>query len=203
MSTEHLSMEQLLAVRDGDRSEAPFAEAHRHVEHCVQCAAELHRLHQRTARLRALPTLAPTSNHFPAVRGRVIWERKQTRHRIIAGIGLAAAAMLLITVIGRDLVSPTRLDAEQQLQSAMTSSQQLERALTRINPDERVIDGRTAQLVIELEDRIAALDDQLAQAASLQREARLQRMVALWQERVGLMNALVDVHVTKASNVDL
>lgn len=203
MISAHLSMEQLLAVRDGDRSEAAYAEAHRHIDACVQCSAELHRLHQRTARLRALPTLAPTSNHFPAVRGRMIWERKQTRHRIIAGVGLAAAAMLLISVIGRDLLAPTRLDAEQQLASAMTSSQQLERALTRINPEERVIDGRTAQLVIQLEDRIADLDDQLAQAAALQREARLQRMVALWQERVGLMNALVDVHVTKASNVDL
>ncbi|MEO5800577.1 MAG: hypothetical protein ABIZ70_15675 [Gemmatimonadales bacterium] len=203
MNTVHLSMEQLVAVRDSDRSEPAYAEGHRHIAVCVQCAAELERLHQRTARLRALPTLSPAQNQYPAVRTRVLWDRKQTRLRRIAGLTLAAAAMLVVTVIGRDLLTPTRLDAEQQIASAMTSSQQLERALVRINPDERVIDGRTAQLVIQLEDRIADLDDQLAQAATLQREARLRRMVALWQERVGLMNALVDVHVTKASNVDL
>lgn len=203
MTREHLSMEQLIAVRDGDRSEALFADAHRHIEACVQCAAELHRLHQRTARLRALPTLVPDSNHYPAVRHRVLAERRQSRLKVGAWIGLAAAASLLISVVGGDLLAPKRLDAEQQLASAMTSSQQLERALIRINPDERVIDGRTAELVIQLEDRIADLDAQLTQAAALQREARLQRMVALWQERVSLMNALVDVHVTKASNVDL
>ncbi|MES2304892.1 MAG: hypothetical protein V4558_05270 [Gemmatimonadota bacterium] len=203
MSSAHLSMEQLVAVRDGDRSEPSYAEGHQHVAACVQCTAELERLHQRTARLRALPTLSPAQNQYPAIRTRVIWDRKQSRLRRVAGIALAAAAMLVVTVIGRDLLTPTRLDAEQQIASAMTSSQQLERALVRINPDERVIDGRTAELVIQLEDRIADLDDQLAQAATLQREARLRRMVALWQERVGLMNALVDVHVTKASNVDL
>ena len=69
--------------------------------------------------------------------------------------------------------------------------------------DERVIDGRTAKLVIQLEDRIADLDAQLADVATLERELRMQREVLLWQQRVGLMNALVDVHVTKASNVGL
>lgn len=196
-------MEQLVAVRDGDRSEPALAEAHLHADVCVRCAAELHRLHQRTARLRALPVLAPVQNQFPAVRGRVEWERKQARLRLMAGIGLAAAAVLFLTVVGRDLLQPTRLNAEDQIATAITSSQQLERALTQIKPDERVIDGRTAQLVIQLENRIADLDDQLTQATNMERDARLQRLVVLWQERVGLMNALVDVHVTKASTVDL
>lgn len=52
--TTHLSMEQLLAVRDGDRSEPVLAGAHRHLADCATCQAELNRLHQRTARLRAL-----------------------------------------------------------------------------------------------------------------------------------------------------
>lgn len=203
MMTTHLTMEQLLAVRDGDRSEPALAEAHRHAASCLACSAELERLHQRTARLRALPTMAPERNHFPAVRGRVRLERKQSRLRTFAAVGLAAAAMLAVTVIGRDLLDPPRLDAEDQIATAMNSSQRLERTLTDIKPDARVIDGRTAQVVIQLEDRIADLDQQLADAARLQRELRLQREVQLWQQRVGLMNALVDVHYAKASNVGL
>jgi len=203
MTTVHLSMEQLLAVRDGDRSEPALAEAHRHAAECPSCTAELGRLHQRTARLRALPTLAPVRSQYPAVRGRIAWDRKQSRLRLIAAVTLTAAAALVITVIGHDLMAPTRLDAEQQIATAMSSSQQLERALRQIKPDERVIDGQTAQIVIQLEDRIADLDAQLADVASLQRDIRLEREAQLWQARVGLMNALVDVHVTKASNVGL
>jgi hypothetical protein len=147
--------------------------------------------------------LTPGRNQFPAVHGMVTSERKQSRLRTMAGIGLAAAAMLVVTVIGRDLLDPPRLDAADQIATAMTSSQQLEQKLAQINPDERVIDGRTAKLVIQLEDRIADLDAQIADVATLERELRLQREVLLWQQRVGLMNALVDVHVTKASNVGL
>ncbi len=203
MNAGHLSIEQLIAVRDGDRSEPAFAEAHRHAALCASCRGELDRLHQRTARLRALPVLTPGRNHFPAVHGMVASERKQSRLRTAATIGLAAAAMLVVTVIGRDLLDPPRLDAADQIATAMTSSQQLEQRLAQINPDERVIDGRTAKLVIQLEDRIADLDAQLADVATLERELRMQREVLLWQQRVGLMNALVDVHVTKASNVGL
>ncbi|MEP6591839.1 MAG: hypothetical protein ABJC19_11705 [Gemmatimonadota bacterium] len=203
MSLEHLSMEQLIAVRDGDRSEPAHAAAHQHITQCQHCLAELDRLHQRTARLRALPTLSPRRSQYPAVRGLVQSDRKQTRLRALAAVGLTAAAAMVIATIGHDLIQPKRLDAEQQIATAMTSSRQLERALRQIRPDERVIDGRTARLVIQLEDRIAALDAQLNAAASLDREARLQREALLWQQRVGLMNALVDVHVTRASTVGL
>ena len=43
----HLTMTQLLAVRDGDRSEPDLAEAHTHVAACEACQRELDRLHQR------------------------------------------------------------------------------------------------------------------------------------------------------------
>jgi hypothetical protein len=85
----------------------------------------------------------------------------------------------------------------------MTRSQVLEQTLTAYRPESRVIDTRTAQVVIELEDRIAAVDARLARVASLDRSKRLTEQVSLWQERVGLMSALVDVHFSKATNVDL
>lgn len=203
MSPVHLTMEQLLAVRDGDRSEPAFADAHQHATTCPQCTAEVERLHQRTARLRALPTLAPAANHFPAIKAKYLWDRSQRRRHVAAFLGFAAAAAMLVSVVGRDLVQPPRLDAEEQIANAMSSSQQLEQTLRQWKPDDRVIDGRTAQMVIQLEDRIAQVDVELTEAATLSREARLQRELQLWQQRVGLMNALVDVHVTKAANVDL
>lgn len=199
----HLTMEQLLAVRDDDRSEPRLADAHAHVNGCDSCRGELDRLHQRTARLRALPTMAPARNLFPAVRAQWQWDRRQRRLRMVAGVGVAAAAALLITVVGADLVNPPRLDAEVQLQTAIDASQDLEATLHAWNPSRRVVDGRTADLVVALEDRIAEVDSRLQETARLEHEARLERQVELWRVRVGLMNALVDVHVTQASNVDL
>ena len=199
----HLSMDQLLALRDGDRSEPGMAEAGQHFATCALCQNELDRLHQRTARLRALPTLAPVSNEFPAVRARITVERRHRHWRSAAGIVIGMAATLVMAVIGRDLVHPTRLDAEQQLRSEISRSQQLEQQLEAWNPDERVLDGRTTMVVIQLEDRIADLDAQLAAPMKLQRKAQIEHQLKLWKQRVGLMNVLVDVHLTKASNVGL
>jgi hypothetical protein len=170
MINEHLSMEQLLAVRDGDRSEPTLIAAHEHAAACVACGAELDRLHQRTARLKALATLEPTRSQFPAIQARLADDRRHQWQRRLAVGGLAAAAALAISVVGYDLVRPSRLDASAQLETAMTRSQVLEQTLTAYRPESRVIDTRTAQVVIELEDRIAAVDARLARAASLDRD---------------------------------
>ena len=199
----HLTMDALIALRDDDRSEPGTGSAMQHLAACLACQAELHRLHQRTARLRALPLLAPNRNAFQVVQQRIVAERRHRRSRTIGTLGLAAAAALIIAVIGRDLVHPARLDAEQQLQTEITTSQQLEQTLHAWNPDERVMDGRTAMVVIQLEDRIANLDAELASSRKLEGRARVRRELELWHQRVGLMNALVDVHLTKASNVGL
>lgn len=195
MTTSHLTMEQLLAVRDGDRSEPAYADAHQHVGECEACRLELDRLHQRTARLRALPLMSPARNQFPAVRTRVAAERRQRRLRAVGIGGLAIAASLTMVVIGRDLVRPSRLDAEQQIATAKSESQQLEQKLRDWDPQSRVLNSRAAVMVVELEDRIADLDVRLAQTQESDRQ------LALWQQRVGLMNTLVEVHVTRASNV--
>lgn len=200
--TPHLTMEQLIALRDDDRSEPGVAVALTHFAACPHCAAELERLHQRTARLRALPALAPASNEFPAVRRRLTIARHR-RTRAAASIGIAVAATFVFTVVGRDLVHPARLDAEQVLQNEMSRSQQLEQALHRWHPEERVIDGNTAAVVLQLERKIAELDAQLAATASSRAVVPIESQIQLWQQRVGLMNALVEVHLTRASNVGL
>ena len=200
--TAHLSMEQLIALRDDDRSEPGLAAGLGHFATCLHCQSELERLHQRTARLRALPALAPSTNEFPAVRERITVARR-VRSRAAASLGLAAAATLVFTLIGRDLVHPKRLDAEQTLQNEVSHSQQLELELNRWNPDQRVIDGHTAIVVIQLEKKIAELDARLAAAAKSKNADPIEDEIKLWQQRVGLMNALVEVHLTKASNVGL
>jgi DNA repair exonuclease SbcCD ATPase subunit len=195
-------MEQLLALRDRDRSEPAFAAAARHLDSCPTCRAELDALHQRTARLRALATMAPATDQFPAIRTRLHWEQSR-RRRLVSLAGMAAAAALVLGIVGHDLIAPQRLDAEEQIATAISRSQELEQALHTWGPDARVMDGKMALVVIELEDRIAEVDARLQEVARLQRKERMSHEVSLWQERVGLMNALVDVHVTKANNVDL
>ena len=195
MTTIHLTMEQLLAVRDGDRSEPAYADAHQHVGECRACRLELDRLHQRTARLRALPLMTPARNQFPAVQSRFVAARRQRRLRVVGIGGMAIAASLAMVVIGRDLVRPSRLDAEQQIATAKSQSQQLEQKLHDWDPQSRVLNSRAAVMVMELEDRIADLDVRLAQTQESDRQ------LVLWQQRVGLMNTLVEVHVTRASNV--
>ena len=54
----HLSMEALLSLREAGR-EPGDAAAQEHLEACAACRAEHERLHQRVARLKALPALVP------------------------------------------------------------------------------------------------------------------------------------------------
>lgn len=201
--TGHLSMDQLIALRDGDRSEPGMDGALQHFAACSHCQSELERLHQRTARLRALPSLAPSTNEFPAVHARITVARR-SQSRAATSIGLAIAATAVFAVITRDIVHPKRLDAEQLLRTEISQSQQLEEKLHAWNPDQRVINGRTAIVVIQLENKIADLDAQIAAMAKVQQpDARIENELKLWRQRVGLMNALVDVHLTKAGNVGL
>jgi hypothetical protein len=85
----------------------------------------------------------------------------------------------------------------------MARSQALESALSQYHPEDRVLDGRTAGIAQELEDRIARVDRELEMAEMLERQSRDAQLLRLWRERVGLLDALVDVHVTRASNVGL
>ncbi|HEX5386638.1 MAG TPA: hypothetical protein VFW66_08075 [Gemmatimonadales bacterium] len=222
----HLSMEQLLALREAGVEPGDHA-ARAHLESCPACDDELERLHQRAARLKALPALRPTRDRWPLVRARLERERRERRMRRagIGGlVGLAAAASIAVGVTLRpDLTTRAGLAASAAgaavtepepargataaLSEAMARSRALEQAIGSFDPDSRVLDGRTARVAEDLEDRIAAVDRQLEAADLLGQAAggrapELDRL-RLWQERVGLLDALVDVHLTNASNVGL
>jgi hypothetical protein len=196
----HLSMEALLSLREPG-SEPGVAAAREHVDQCPQCRAELDRLHQRVARLKALPSLRPSRDRWPETAARFRAERIRRRTRMVGFTGLATAASLAVVVALGRLSQPTDATAA-QIHQVMERSQALESALSLYNPEARVLDGRTARMAQELEDRIARVDRQL-EATELLQQVRDDELLKLWRERVGLLDALVDVHVTRASNAGL
>jgi len=203
----HLTMETLLALREPGVEPGDVA-AREHLAHCAACRTELERLDQRAARLRALPPLRPSRNLWPAVHARQqIESRRRFRARWTGVAGFLAAASVALALVWGDVARPDAASAAAEIAAARERSQVLESALNQYNPDVRMIDGRTARVSRELEDRIADLDQQL-QDAQLRRarqaeDEQQQQVLELWRERVGLLNALVDVHVTRASNVGL
>jgi hypothetical protein len=193
----HLSVAELVQLREPGL-EPGVAAARVHLESCAQCQAEADRLSQRVARLRALPALKPARDHWSTVRVRA----RQERRRRIAGwaglAGLAAAASMVLAIqlrVHRD----TNASRALVLDSVMTRSGQLERLLSSYHPEQRVLDGHTIQMAGQLEDRIALVDRQLEVAQTLDGGTRDAAMLRLWRQRVGLLDALVDVHLTRAS----
>jgi hypothetical protein len=197
----HLSMEALLSLREAGL-EPGDSSAREHLEACPTCRAELDRLHQRVARIKALPGLRPSRDRWPQVGARLRVERRAHRQRMAGLVGLAAAASIAVAV----LIGPrgeVATGGEQEIQAAMARSQALESALSQYHPEQRMLDGRTAGIAQELEDRIARVDRELEMAELLEQQPKDDQLLKLWRERVGLLDALVDVHVTRASNVGL
>ena len=197
----HLSMEALLSLREPG-AEPGDAAAREHIGQCPQCRAELDRLHQRVARLKALTPLRPGRDRWPETAARLKAERRQRRNRMAGFTGLAAAASVALGLVVGRLPHPTLAHAE-QITQAMERSRALESALSQYNPEGRMLDGRTAGIAQELEDRIARVDRELEVADLSRQQARDDELLKLWRERVGLLDALVDVHVTRASNAGL
>lgn len=198
----HLTMDALLSLREPG-VEPGDAAAREHLEGCSQCRAELERLDQRVARLRALPALKPARDRWPAVAARATSERRIRRLRTGGLAGLAAAASIALALGVAPLLRPAEGPGAGRIAEMMARSRALETALHRYDPESRVLDGRTAGIAQELEDRIARVDRELEMTELLELQAREAERLRLWRERVGLLDALVDVHVTRASNVGL
>lgn len=196
----HLTMEQLLALREPGLE--PGVQGWRdHASACELCRAELDRMDQRVARLRALPTLAPARNRFAEIRARAAADRRRRRVVIVSLSGLALAATVALAVVlvpGTSAAPSPALADQQELEDIIARSQSLEGAIQSYNPDRRVTDGRTAVVAATLEERLARIDQQLQLVDYLDQKVRQQESLRLWRERVGLLNALMDVHATRA-----
>ena len=201
----HLNMEQLLALRE-PASEPGQLALREHVASCPTCSAEFDRLHQRSARLKALPMLRPARDMWAPVAARRQAELRIRRLRRVGLLGLATAASIAaLALVGPHFISSSTNDGgvtKAAIHEAQAQSATLEQVLDAYNPNGRVINGRTAGVAQVLEDRIAQVDQRL-QAAEMAPEAVVQdqERLDLWRQRVGLMDALVDVHVTRASSV--
>lgn len=197
--SQHCTLEELLAVRDGEGSAA----TRRHAEACAACRAELDRLHQVAAALKVLPGLRPPRDRWPEVRALAAGVRRRRRWIATGWVSLAAAAALAV-MLG---IRPGRWGGGQMasqpvnLDSLVLESQRLEEALRAYDPTSRVLSGRAANSVAQLEDGIAMVDAQLAEAQH--RGASRDDVLRLWSQRVQLMNQLVNVHVTRAAYVGL
>ncbi len=198
----HLSMEQLLATREPGL-EPQVRNWRDHVEICAVCRAELDRLDQRVARLRALPGLRPSRDLFGAVRLKAAADRraKQVRRVVLGGMALAASVTFAAVMINGRQDNRTLVAADPELAEMMSQSQGLEQALSGFDQDRQVVDGRAVAVTSSLEDQLARVDRQLEAVGMLEAEARQVRMIKLWRERVGLLDALVDVHLTGARYV--
>ncbi len=195
----HLAVDQLVALREPGL-EPGLSAAREHLAGCQLCQAEAARLDQRSARLKALPSLRPARDQWPILQRKLAAERRRRRLRWVAIAGVAAAASIaaVVTVRIRDRHQGA---AQLAIDSVMTRSRQLEQLIQAYNPDRRVTDGVTAGVAGQLEDRIAQVDQQLQMAQLEENRKSEAEMLRLWRQRVGLLDALVDVHLTRASQV--
>ena len=200
-------MEQLLELREPGL-EPGQASAREHLASCEVCQAESDRVAQRVARLKALPVPRPARDQFLEIRRRhVKAQRLRTLARAVPAV-LAIAATVALVVMIRPAGGPDDRTAVQdgstaggQLDEMMARSQALEETLRRYDPDSRAIDGRTAAIAARIEDQLGALDRQIELLDMMDGTdpMRNTRQLRLWRERVGLLDALVDVHFTRAS----
>jgi predicted anti-sigma-YlaC factor YlaD len=184
-------MEDLTLLKDGEGT----AWARKHLAECGDCRHEFDALHQRVARLRALPTLNPPRDRWPMIREKLVAERRKSRMVKVRWGSLALAASLagMVMVQGVRNVQ-TQSSEKQDLQALVTQSQQLQETLRSYDQANRVMSGATAGAVADLEDRIAAIDEELDHPG-MPRD----NLVGLWRQRVQLMQGLVNVHAARAT----
>jgi hypothetical protein len=83
------------------------------------------------------------------------------------------------------------------LAAAMARSQALEQALHALGPDQRVLGVEAARAAAVLEERLSRLDAVLAEPKAW--GGGRAQVVDLWQQRAGILSALVDVHATRTA----
>lgn len=189
----HGTMEELLALRDGEGS----AWARSHVDGCGECAAAVYRLEQVRAQLKALPAFHPPRDRWAAIAEQVRRERRRRWMHSAMGVA-AAAALAAVTFVAVRPAAPAVETDRAALDRAMLQSQTLEAALHALAPDGRVMTGAAASVAADLESRLSEVDVALGDPGAWRMQPA--RVVDLWQQRAGILSALVDVHATRATN---
>lgn len=163
--------------------------------------------------LRSLPDTMPPRIVWTRIQeqaeaeGLIHWSALRRRSGLFAGMGLAASLLLAILIVpamrqapepqfsptpAEDLTNRVPVNV---LQALMVESRQLESDLRSMPSEPRVVRAGTQATIIELEDRIAAIDYQLNDP-----EVRMtpDEQEIYWRERVRLMNSLVRLRYAQA-----
>ena len=194
----HLTIEQLLAVRDREADSASAA----HIEGCDRCRAEVDSLIGVRRALADLPEIGPQRDLWPEI-ATAAEPRVGSRRRLLA------TAVAAVVLVGGGIVayqttsdSPgakpagTTVDSRVVIDELVAASRELEGLLSRPALKSRVMKPRQAAVIITLEDRIADIDAMLSASTDSTSEAEA---VALWSHRVRLLAALVQMRGAPAS----
>jgi len=171
------------------------------------------------AKFRELPEMPPS---------REVWQRIDAQARAeglfqgryfetvkwLSGTGIAAAVVLAVLNFPTESPAPGGLEAltpsptpgfdaesantPSNLNVLQAQSQQIERDLRALPGQPRLVRASTAAAIVQLEDRIAAIDYRLNHPA-----ARLSPIEAeiYWRERVRLMNSLLNLRRAQAQRL--
>jgi hypothetical protein len=118
------------------------------------------------------------------------------------------AASLAITVVTDRSDGPAGATVAQveSIQQAQARSRELEHTLNSYELNARMLDGRTAGIVQEAEDRLAKVDRAIEEAEQAQKreqqEPETRQVLQLWQERNDLLDVLVYARAHPVTHVE-
>jgi hypothetical protein len=210
----HATTEQLLSLRDGLPVDAAVAA---HAAGCEECRRRQHGLERVRDGLRALPELEPPAGIWSAVAAGVAAPPVPAAPRrhwplvvgTAAGFVLGMALILNMTQRGAegpapgtttDIVAATPAPASSvngaTTAELLAASQRLEAALHALPAAPHMTRASTALTIEELQDRIFEVDLLLGQPGLGQADERM-----LWQQRVRLMDTLMQVRLAQLSEL--
>lgn len=207
----HATTEQLLSLRDG---QPVGADAAAHVAGCERCRYALHGLKQVRADLRDLPLLDPPPALWRNVMAATAGAQGRAVNRWPVWLGVAASLVLgtalLTAVLQRPDEGPTRGTTTDMIAATpapassvngvsraelLETSRQLEAALHALPAAPQVMRAGTALTIAELQDRIFEVDLYLSDPRLGPADER-----ALWQQRVRLMDTLMQVRYAQLAD---
>lgn len=191
----HPKLEQLLDLRDGN-GDAGVAS---HVRVCGRCSDVLAELRATAAALRALPEMAVAENQWPQIAQRA--HRQRRRSAMIRGAITAAGVLAVFSAVmvmhdaqpGEVALARLDQDAQLAIEELTSASQELELVLKTPSLRNQVMSPQRAAIIVDIEDRITLVDLALAEGLG---DSPDELAVALWSDRVGLLDALVTVRTT-------
>ncbi len=196
----HPRDEELIALRDGEATR----EVKIHAASCPECSAELDRLRRTTQALRDLPPVRPPFDAWPALRDQI----QKPSWSLQAGAVWAALLLVLLSasflILRREASPPAdpvkameQQALKEKIEPLKAQSRTLEGVLSAYRKRSQVLSGRTAGTIAYLEDGLAIVDLQLGLLRAEDTEP--EKLYRLWQERVRLLNTLVELNATRGA----